>query len=39
MNYIKIKFPVLVATLYSMFSMQWNMNFCYLNNSSKENAS
>jgi hypothetical protein len=34
----KIKKSLLVPTLYSMFSMQGNMNFCYLNNFSKENA-
>jgi hypothetical protein len=28
LNYIKTTFSLLIATLYCMFSMQWNMDFC-----------
>jgi hypothetical protein len=39
LDYIKMFFSLLVATMYSMSSMQWNMAFCSLHNSNKKESS
>jgi hypothetical protein len=39
MNYIKTTFSLLISTLYSMSNMQWNMDFCYLNNYNDKKSS
>ncbi len=39
LNHIKTTFSLLVATLYFMSSMQWNIYFCSLNNYSKKESS
>jgi hypothetical protein len=36
LDYIKSTFSLLVITLYFMFNMQWNMNFCSFKGFNKE---